>query len=78
MEFYRGRRVLVTGGLGFLGSNLARRLVDLGADVLIVIVPHGGAWISVAEVALHMVKRRPGRQRVSCGRVTKPVSGHSS
>ena len=36
MEFYRGRRVLVTGGLGFLGSNLTRRLVDLGADVLIV------------------------------------------
>ncbi|MEO8480719.1 MAG: NAD-dependent epimerase/dehydratase family protein [Acidobacteriota bacterium] len=35
-EFYRGRRVLITGGLGFLGSNLARDLVDLGADVLIV------------------------------------------
>jgi len=35
-EFYRGRRVLITGGLGFLGSNLARTLVDLGADVLIV------------------------------------------
>jgi UDP-glucose 4-epimerase len=34
--FYRGRRVLITGGLGFLGSNLARDLVDLGADVLIV------------------------------------------
>jgi UDP-glucose 4-epimerase len=35
-EFYRGRRVLVTGGLGFIGSNLARQLADLGADVLIV------------------------------------------
>jgi UDP-glucose 4-epimerase len=34
--FYRGRRVLITGGLGFIGSNLARQLADLGADVLIV------------------------------------------
>ena len=29
--FYRGRRVMITGGLGFIGSNLARTLVDLGA-----------------------------------------------
>jgi UDP-glucose 4-epimerase len=33
-DFYRGRKVLVTGGLGFIGSNLCRRLVDLGAKVL--------------------------------------------
>lgn len=31
--FYRGRNVLVTGGLGFLGSNLCRRLLGLGARV---------------------------------------------
>jgi len=35
-EFYRGRPVLITGGAGFIGSNLARQLVELGADVLIV------------------------------------------
>jgi UDP-glucose 4-epimerase len=35
-DFYRGRRVLVTGGLGFIGSNLCRTLADLGAKVLAV------------------------------------------
>jgi UDP-glucose 4-epimerase len=35
-DFYRNRRVLVTGGLGFIGSNLARALADLGAQVTVV------------------------------------------
>ncbi len=35
-DAYRGCRVLVTGGLGFIGSNLCRTLADLGAEVLAV------------------------------------------
>jgi len=44
LQFYRGRQVLITGGLGFIGSNLARRLVDLGASILLVdsLIPEYG------------------------------------
>jgi UDP-glucose 4-epimerase len=48
---YRGRRVMITGGLGFIGSNLARRLVDLGADILLVdsLIPeYGGNLFNIA------------------------------
>ena len=36
LSFYRDRRVMVTGGLGFIGSNLVRSLADAGADVMVV------------------------------------------
>jgi UDP-glucose 4-epimerase len=36
LSYYRGRRVLVTGGLGFIGSNLVHQLVQAGADILVV------------------------------------------
>jgi UDP-glucose 4-epimerase len=51
--FYRGRRVMITGGLGFIGSNLARELVALGADVLIVdsLIPdYGGNLFNIAGI----------------------------
>ena len=52
-EFYRGRRVMITGGLGFIGSNLARQLVDLGAQVLLVdsLIPeYGGNHFNISGI----------------------------
>jgi len=48
---FKGRKVLITGGLGFIGSNLARRLVDLGARVTLVdsLIPeYGGNLFNIA------------------------------
>jgi UDP-glucose 4-epimerase len=57
-EFYRGRRVMITGGLGFIGSNLARQLVDLGASVLLVdsLIPdYGGNLFNIAGIEDRLV-----------------------
>jgi UDP-glucose 4-epimerase len=35
-QTFAGRRILITGGLGFIGSNLARRLADAGAHLTLV------------------------------------------
>jgi UDP-glucose 4-epimerase len=52
-DFYRGRRVMITGGLGFIGSNIAHRLVALGADVLLVdsLIPdYGGNLFNIQGI----------------------------
>jgi UDP-glucose 4-epimerase len=50
LAFYQGRQVLITGGLGFIGSNLARQLVALGARVLVIdslISEYGGNLFNI-------------------------------
>jgi UDP-glucose 4-epimerase len=50
---FAGKKVLITGGLGFIGSNLAIRLVEQGADVLLVdsLIPdYGGNLFNIEPV----------------------------
>jgi UDP-glucose 4-epimerase len=50
---YAGCRALVTGGLGFIGSHLAARLVELGAEVTIIdsLIPdYGGNLYNVRDI----------------------------
>lgn len=53
MNSYRGASVLITGGLGFIGSNLARALVALGAKVTLVdsLIPqYGGNPFNIHDI----------------------------
>ena len=85
-ESFPGRRVLITGGLGFIGSNLARRLVELGAHVLLVdsLVPeHGGLMLNIADI-LHGVtveladardEQRMGQRNGGYRQERRPIGG---
>ncbi len=50
---FKDKRILITGGLGFIGSNLAYKLVNLGAEVLLVdsLNPqYGGNLFNIADI----------------------------
>jgi UDP-glucose 4-epimerase len=62
---YKGRSALITGGLGFIGSNLARRLVEIGVEVSVLdaLMPEqGGSHYNVRDllgrVTVHNVDMR--------------------
>ena len=49
----QGEKVLITGGLGFIGSNLAHRLVQLGAEVTLYdacLDPYGWNHANIYEI----------------------------
>jgi UDP-glucose 4-epimerase len=53
MGTFQEKKVLITGGLGFIGSNLIRRLLDLGAEVTLVdsLIPeYGGNLFNISGI----------------------------
>jgi UDP-glucose 4-epimerase len=52
-EEFRGKRVLITGGIGFIGANLARTLVKAGAHITLIdsLIPeYGGSLFNIAGI----------------------------
>jgi len=52
-EFYKDKNILITGGLGFIGSNLVIKLVELGSNVTIMdsLIPDfGGSFYNISSV----------------------------
>lgn len=67
---YEGERVLVTGGMGFLGGHLAKRLTDLGAEVTVLdldVSPNRPSIVNDATEGLR------GRLRLIEGDVREPA-----
>jgi UDP-glucose 4-epimerase len=53
MPNFQGKKILITGGLGFIGSNLAIRLAKYGVNVTIVdsLIPdYGGNLFNIEEI----------------------------
>ena len=53
MDIFNRKHILITGGLGFIGSALARRLVELGANVTLVdsLIPeYGGNLFNITGI----------------------------
>lgn len=74
-EWYRSRRVLVVGGLGYLGSNLAAALIDSGAEVAIVTPVRGRHAGAVARFEAAGVRVIEADIRDSAG-MRDAVHGH--
>lgn len=52
-DFFRRKKVLITGGVGFIGSNLAHYLAQMEADVLLVdsLIPkYGGNLFNIQDI----------------------------
>ena len=60
MSFFKDKKVLVTGGAGFIGSHLLERLIELGASVTVVDNLVSGSLEQVLEIWARQGHRHSG------------------
>lgn len=70
----QGKKILITGGLGFIGSNLAQRLVTEGAEVEIYdgcLAPYGWNEANIKEITSRVIVTKADVRdyRTLCDRV---------
>lgn len=55
-DFWTGKKVLVTGAMGFVGSHITRKLVDQGAEVIAVdrVTAFTPAWMALGLEKVHV------------------------
>ena len=55
-DAFRGQRVLITGGAGFIGSHLCEALVALGASVVVIDDMSGGSRENVEPFGVELIE----------------------
>lgn len=69
-EFYKGKRVLVTGADGFIGSHLTERLLEYGDDVIAFV--RSSALTSTPNIKLKNIGHLKGKITIVSGDIGNP------
>jgi len=69
-EYYKGKRTLVTGADGFMGSHLVDKLIEMGADVTAYV--RGSSVIGTNRFDLKNLKHQINKIQIIAGDISSP------
>ena len=70
---YQGSSVLITGGLGFIGSNLARRLIEIGGIKVFIVdaLLRQKLWETETSISISLWRLERFLRHTNCGQAHK-------